>query len=165
MKLEYMTLEGARTHQPVVYTVTEKGCWECVSHHKDRGGYPRIYRQGRNQPMSHVIYAKFVHPVPDGMDVLHHCDNPACINPEHLFIGDDRTNTDDKVIKGRQAFNRGERNGRALLSIEQTEEIRVLRSQGLTHSEIALLYGVARPTVSRLLRGETWKPATNEALV
>lgn len=84
-------------------------CWPKAGHHDD-DGYPVIKVNGKKRRANRVSWelANGRSLLP-GEWVLHHCDNPACINPAHLFIGDAKANSDDKVAKGRQA--KGERTG------------------------------------------------------
>lgn len=94
-------------------------------------------------------------PIPDGMVVCHKCDVRACVNPEHLFLGTALDNQRDMTRKGRGRT--GERNGRAKLTSSQVAELRSLASTGrFRHWQLARMFGVARPTVSQLLRGESW---------
>jgi hypothetical protein len=90
----------------------------------DKKGYGRIRSVDLNEVLAHRIswilnYGK----IPDGMHVLHKCDNPRCIEPSHLFIGTNNDNVKDKVLKGRQQRLYGERNGRAVLTNDDVCEI------------------------------------------
>lgn len=89
--------------KPIEYSISEKGCWECVSHAKDRAGYPVVTRNGKFHRMSRYIYECEKGEIPDGMIILHSCDNPECINPAHLSAGTPADNSNDMVKKGRQA--------------------------------------------------------------
>ena len=90
-------------------------------------------------------------PIPEGMGVLHNCDNPPCVNPHHLFLGTPGDNARDRASKGRGV-------GRAKLKEKQVVEIKELyRRSSLVQREIADLYGVARSTIGGILLGATWK--------
>ena len=91
-------------------------------------------------------------PIPAGLFVCHHCDNPPCVNPAHLFLGTVQDNSDDRVAKGRPAF--GERWWAAKLTDDQVREIR--RSTE-TIRVLGDRYGVAYTQISRLRRGETYR--------
>lgn len=94
-------------------------------------------------------------PIPPGMHVLHRCDNPPCVNPEHLFLGTQRDNNADKTRKGRHA--RGERHGNAKLTSEKAARIRQMRADGFgTQDAIARELGVTRSCVAHVLQGLTW---------
>jgi hypothetical protein len=92
-------------------------------------------------------------PIPDGMLVCHRCDTPACINPDHLFLGTDADNRTDMVTKGRRAQQHGERNPYAKL----TEDlVRAIRADARAHRAIASSYNVAKSTVGRVKRRDSW---------
>jgi hypothetical protein len=78
------------------------GCW-LWSRTTVKGGYGRV-RYGKKSVVAHRVAWELTNgPVPDGMLVCHACDNPACINPAHLFLGTHKTNAEDRDRKGRQA--------------------------------------------------------------
>jgi hypothetical protein len=75
------------------------GCWEWVAA-KDRDGYGQF--KGNGHVRAHRFsYDEFVGPIPEGLQVLHRCDNPSCVNPEHLWVGTNADNMADKCEKGR----------------------------------------------------------------
>ena len=63
-----------------------------------------------------LSYELFVGPIPPGTDILHSCDDPGCVDPDHLHPGDDLLNTIEKIERGRVACNKGNKNGRAKLT-------------------------------------------------
>jgi len=97
-------------------------------------------------------------PVPDGKCVLHHCDNPPCVNPNHLFLGTHAANMLNMVEKNRQA--RGEQNGRRKLTEVDVLRIRRGYYADLTTKEIAKKLGVSCRTIQKVLRGVAWKHVT-----
>jgi len=97
-------------------------------------------------------------PVPDGQCVLHHCDNPPCVNPNHLFLGTNAANMLDMVEKDRQA--RGEQHGESKLTEVDVRQIRRWYDAGMTKTEIAKKFGVSRSTIYRALSGVNWKHVT-----
>jgi hypothetical protein len=90
-------------------------------------------------------------PVRNGLFVLHRCDNRACVNPAHLFLGTHDDNMADMVSKGRQA--RGSVNGRAKLTEESVREILAVPTQGRV---LAKRFGVTPQCISRVRRGHAW---------
>lgn len=88
--------------------------------------------------------------------VLHRCDNPRCVNVEHLFLGTDKVNSDDKRDKGRRRDVKGEANGSAKLSDEDVREIRELGGE-VSQEAVGVAFGVHQFTVSQILRRKTWK--------
>ena len=78
----------------------ETGCWEWQGARASRG-YGTIWINGSSCVVSRVMFAESRGPIPDGLWVLHRCDNPPCCNPDHLFLGTHQDNVDDRVRKGR----------------------------------------------------------------
>lgn len=93
-------------------------------------------------------------PIPDGLNVLHHCDNPPCVRPDHLFLGTTADNQQDMRSKHREA--KGGTHGRRKLSQDQADGIRVAYQQGRKLREVAQQYGVSEATVSLIGRGLKW---------
>lgn len=129
------------------------GCW-IYSGATDRRGYGRpAYKQKRYYAhrRSYEIHRG---PIPAGMLVLHKCDNPPCCNPEHLFLGTDADNAQDKARKGRALG--GEKCIHAKLTEPQVIEIKAQRGKA-TQRELAARYGVTQPAITAILAGRTWK--------
>jgi hypothetical protein len=94
--------------------------------------------------------------IPNGLYVLHKCDNPGCCNPQHLFIGTQKDNMADMRSKGRGPDTKGSANGRAKLSEDDVLEIRKRRANGLTITTLAAIYGVSLNVISLIDRREIW---------
>lgn len=92
-------------------------------------------------------------PIPDKMHVLHKCDVPACINPDHLFLGTHAENVADRVAKNRSARLRGEDSARAILT---SSEVHFIRKTPLPASLLAKQYGVSKRHINRIRRREYW---------
>jgi hypothetical protein len=130
------------------------GCWEvqgCVS---SRSGHVQINRKHEGLPVirAHRLAWELANgPIPAGLSVLHRCDNPRCVNVDHLFLGTQRDNVLDSICKGRyNAF------GRQKLNAAQVHQIRALAARGLRHKDIAAQFGIARNTVSGIVSGASW---------
>lgn len=96
----------------------------------------------------------------DGCVVCHECDNPKCINPEHLFIGTAQDNVDDREIKGRGI--QGNKCHKAKLSEQQVIEIRTrFTTEKITKTQLAFEYGVAPSTIERIINHKSWNHLTN----
>lgn len=91
--------------------------------------------------------------VPAGLCVCHHCDNPSCFEPSHLFLGTPADNNSDMIRKGRHVGSPGERNGRAQLTAEQ---VAAIITDTRRQIYIAADYGIKQPQVSRIKLGQTW---------
>ena len=81
------------------------GCWEWIAT-KDRHGYGRVGHLGKVVAVHRKMYEMFVGEIPEGMSVCHTCDNRWCVNPSHLWIGNNYENTLDKMRKGRHQAQR-----------------------------------------------------------
>lgn len=80
----------------------EKGCWNWVGS-KDSNGYGNVSYHGKLYKTHRLIYTLMIEEIQEGLFCCHSCDNPACINPEHIFLGTNLDNMRDKVNKGRHA--------------------------------------------------------------
>ena len=98
------------------------------------------------------MYEKHIGKIPEGMHILHHCDNPACNNPDHLFLGTPADNARDRNNKNRQAC--GVEHGHAVLTEEQVREIYFATG---SQRVLAKMYGVAFTTISKIKRRKRWK--------
>lgn len=96
--------------------------------------------------------------VPDGMFVCHRCDNPSCVNPDHLFLGTAMDNMADMVGKDRHA--RGERGGNRILTDRQVFEIKDMFIDGVRWDAISRIYGVSRSTIYHIMEGRLWSHLT-----
>jgi len=95
----------------------------------------------------------------NGCFVCHECDNPECVNPDHLFLGCNQDNYEDKCDKGRQA--NGERHGRSKLNQAQIIEIRErYKNEKITQAQLGLEYGVAQTTLGYIIRNKIWTHVT-----
>ena len=131
-------------------------CWEWIGV-KDSHGYGRVSIGHRGlKTASRVSWEISKGPIPDGLFVLHKCDNPPCVRPEHLFLGTHLDNVLDCKAKGRQNHPRGEKNGVPKLTVEKVLEIRSLRESGLTFRAIGSMYGIAHRTVQNIDKRIKW---------
>jgi len=95
--------------------------------------------------------------IPEGLLVCHHCDNPGCINPKHLFLGTNQDNMNDRNNKGRQAKPKGSKNGFSKLTENQVIEIKMLiSSRRFIYPEIAKMFDVSRSTIGAIASGQNW---------
>mgnify|MGYP001118302010 CR=1 FL=1 len=96
---------GAKRKE-ITYEVDDRGCHVCTSHSHKSNGYPRCTRSGKKVRLNRAIYSELVGEIPEGMLVLHECDNPQCINPQHLKLGTHADNSRDMVERGRSTKGR-----------------------------------------------------------
>ena len=132
------------------------GCWEWRGA-KNRNGYGNMIAAGRHRLTHRLSYELFCGPVPDGMYVCHHCDNPACCNPAHLFSGTPRDNHADMRRKGRAKNPRGSEAAVAKITEADVVEIRAQFASGAPRAGIAARYGLDETTVTHIARGRIWK--------
>jgi len=135
---------------------TEDGCMEWLGH-KNHGGYGQLSVHKKMMASHRLSYLMHNGPIPDGMFVCHKCDNPACLRPDHLWLGTCQDNTNDKVNKNRQARSRGEKSSKAKL--KETDVIEILEKirGGYTDEYIAAAYKVTPITIKRIRRNKTWQ--------
>lgn len=136
-------------------TKTE-GCWLWTAS-KRTSGHGNFKVGRRAIPAQRVAYELCVGPIPEGLFVCHKCDNPPCVNPEHLFLGTHADNMRDKVAKGRQSAPKGEKHRLAKFTDAQVLEVRALYSGGADVLELADKYHVDDMTMCNLLRRKTWR--------
>jgi hypothetical protein len=95
--------------------------------------------------------------IPEGMHVLHHCDNRLCVNPAHLYIGTNQDNINDRVNRNRGNHPVGEDNGKHKLKESEVIEIRALFASGMNMREISRIMATPYPATRDVCRGRTWK--------
>ena len=133
------------------------GCW--LWHGSiDRMGYGKIWIEGKSRLAHRTSYALHCHEIADGAHVCHKCDTPACVNPNHLFLGDHQSNMADKVRKGRASSLKGERNGRALLTEAQAIEIISLLATGkISVMALSRHFQVSYQAIKKIREGRSWQ--------
>lgn len=128
--------------------VQENGCWLFLgAWNKD--GYGNVTYMGRTFSAHRLAYELLVNVIPRGISVLHHCDNRACINPDHLFLGTQDDNVQDMISKGRDNFT-----ARAKLSAEQVAQIReLIVEERLSLSAIGRMFDVTIQSIFAIKYG------------
>jgi hypothetical protein len=124
-----------------------RGCWNWTAGLYS-AGYGSIHL-GRTNGAHRVSWELHFGPIPPGLCVLHRCDNPLCVRPDHLFLGTQADNIADMAEKGRH--------GHAKLDTEKVRAIRILAADGYTQTDLGLYFGVHRTVVGDIVHGETWK--------
>lgn len=159
------------------------GCWDWQGSLAN-GGYGTAWRDCKPLKAHRFSYQLHLGPIPDGMDVLHRCDRPCCVNPAHLFLGTQADNNQDRHRKGRyrpeswkgeaflasrargerhssqtrpEALRRGDEHPHARLTEAQIPDIRRRILAGERHSEIARSCSVAQSAIWHIAHGKTWK--------
>lgn len=130
--------------------VPESGCWLWTGAIYPDRGYG-AFNCPPEQLAHRVSWLLYRGPIPAGAHVLHRCDVPACVNPGHLFLGDQASNMADKVNKGRQSNGRNE----AICTLTE-QQVRAIRADGRRQVDIAADYGVSQCAISDIKRRRTW---------
>lgn len=140
----------------------ETGCWMWTAA-KTQHGYGKLANGKGGWTLAHRASWGLHrgHP-PEGMCVLHKCDTPACVNPDHLFLGSHQDNMRDRDRKRRGIH--GTRHPSAKLNPKLAREIRELSSVGWRKCELARAYGVTAPSIGKILEGRSWKQFGFESL-
>lgn len=134
------------------------GCWLWAGARIAKG-YGTFGHHNRTLYAHRVSWEVHHGPIPAGLWVLHHCDTPACVRPDHLFLGTAQDNSDDMKAKRRHHGPgiRGEAHYRAKLT---AADVRAIRARyvagGVSHLALAEQYGVAEPTIFRIVHRRSW---------
>lgn len=141
------------------------GCWLWLGSPRGANGYGRIVVDGVVNPAHRFSWTLHYGPIPPDKYVLHRCDTPLCVNPDHLFLGTHKDNSDDKVKKGRQArgkrlaraqgnfVRRGELNPHSRLT--EKDALAILRDRR-PQRVVAERFGVTQSAVWSIKNGRTW---------
>lgn len=139
----------------------EKACWPWTGA-KSAKGYGFIQEAGRGS--RNLLAHRFAYemrngPIPAGLVVMHSCDNPSCVNPDHLSAGSQSQNIIDAFTKGRKfsPVPSGERNKRSKLTLEQAKFIKA--NQQMKHTELAKMFNLSPNCIRSVRIGRTWRDA------
>lgn len=141
-------------------TITASGCWEWNGS-RDRHGYGWIRNGDRTVKAHRASYAVHIRPVLAGETICHRCDNPPCVNPEHLFAGTMLDNTRDMIAKGRRrpdkGYIKGTRHPQAKLNDDQVLRLRAMRAEGATYAVLMAEFGLSKTTTGDICTGKLWR--------
>lgn len=139
----------------LAYVQQGPGCWEWTGN-RDPRGYGRIGMNGKPILAHRMSWMLFRHDITADQHVCHHCDNPSCVKPEHLFLGDAAMNCADKIAKNRMKYgvSRGTAHGCSKLTEDQVREIR--SSTGASRI-VAEKYGISGRTVREIRTRQSWR--------
>lgn len=132
--------------------VPECGCWLWTGH-LNNAGYGRISINGKQRVVSRAAYEAYKGIDPGSLFVCHKCDTRSCINPDHLFLGDNRDNVRDMYRKGRRS-QLGSRNGNALLT--EAQVLHIINSDA-PRKQLATDFGLSVSAVDGIKTGVRWK--------
>jgi len=135
--------------------IKKDGCWGWAGT-VNANGYAVIKLNGKLRLASRVSHELYIGKITDGMNVCHRCDNPLCVNPDHLFLGTTQDNVNDRVSKGRSAI--GPKNFNTKLSPDQ---VMVIRGHDYTKlgekAVMARMMGVSQTAIGMVLKYKNFK--------
>lgn len=136
----------------------ENGCWLWTSSKfKHNNGYqPTFWLDGQTRRATRVAYILAKGEIPEGQLVCHSCDEPMCVNPDHLWLGSCKDNLDDMRRKKRERYAFGEISGQAKLTEHDVRGIKIMLTKGWSQSYIAEQFGVSQTNISQIKLGKTW---------
>lgn len=132
------------------------GCWEWTGYLNNWGYGAFWFKKLTNAHRYSWILHKGQ--IPPDLFVCHRCDNPKCVNPDHLFLGTCADNNKDREIKNRSNHPKGENHGRAKLDWDKVSQIRELYKQGnLSHCDLSTMFGISASVIGYVLNNKIWK--------
>jgi hypothetical protein len=130
------------------------GCWFWIGA-QNQDGYGLFWVGDRSTSAHRTSYAMHVGPIPDDKDICHRCDQPSCVNPDHLFPGTHAENMRDMMRKGRGSSRIGEMNGHARLTVDGVQRIRDMGAVGYPPKHMAAMFGIHVTQVRRVIKRGT----------
>lgn len=134
--------------------IAPEGCWEW-QRYRSPNGYGRIKHDGVMEYAHRYSFIAHGGEIPDGLYVLHSCDNRRCVNPDHLHAGTHAENLREMVERHRQCS--GERNGRSKITDQDAAAILDCLSRREPKNDVARRFGISRWSVDFLAKGKTWR--------
>jgi len=136
--------------------VTECGCWVWLGAIRGENNYGAMRINKRTIGAHRVSYMIHHGNIPDEMQVLHKCDNRLCVNPEHLYAGNQKQNIRDMYNRGRNVYtgNKGTKHPSSKITEDIVIEIRLSK---LSEKELCEKYKLSRSHVSRIINNKSWR--------
>lgn len=132
----------------------KSGCWNWIAS-KNKNGYGYFGFKGKVQKSHRVSYQIYIGEIPLNFKILHRCDNTSCVSPFHLFVGTQKDNVDDMILKNRQYDKSGINGTNRKLSEAQIRYIRIYKN--ITTTEIGKLFNISVGYVSKIRNNLHWK--------
>lgn len=143
------------------YIKRKFGCWEWSAGTTGKGGYGKFHMDHIGLLAHRVSWVIYKGLIPEGLLVLHSCDNPKCVNPKHLFLGTHMENSRDMFSKGRQSKMLGSRHGEdnnlSKITEIEVKEIRKLRKSGVKYRILSQRFNLSVGQLYQIANGNSWK--------
>jgi hypothetical protein len=128
---------------------------------KNSDGYGNFYLDDKLEKAHRYAYRLANGDFDESLFVCHACDNPSCVNPDHLFLGDQTRNMQDMISKGRQNSTAGSKNGRAKLDEDDVRQVRKIHKSGkMSTRELAHEFGMGQTAIAEIVANKTWRHVT-----
>jgi hypothetical protein len=143
-----------KNRKNIRYFINDGGCWICTSHAYDKDGYP-LFTHPKTKKLIHIHRYMYEQKFGNlkSFYCCHTCDTPACINPDHLFLGTPKDNAIDCLIKGRHTDKRGEKHHLAKLT---SDNVLAIRKDTRGYNKIALEYNVSWACIYGIKKKTRW---------
>lgn len=142
-------------HKNVAWVTNEQGCMLVTSHKKDKNGYIHVSRSEngvrKDWQLHRLVYTQHHGDIPRGMVVMHSCDEPSCINPDHLSLGTHKDNVHDMISKGRANYIGSSIRG------NESKIAQLRMSMYMSQMELAKQVGVNQSTIVRIEEDSNFK--------
>jgi len=153
------TQEEIKNHIKIVIESNvswKNGCLEWIGY-VDKDGYGRMKYFKKFVHSTRLIWFIEKDEYPEGKVICHTCDNPSCLNIDHLFLGTVKDNTKDAFDKGRRIGRRGKKSNFAKLTIEEVIKIKIMLKEKIPQRTIGEIFGVSRGAICDISRNRNWK--------
>lgn len=153
--VDFPGLKGGGRPTKIDFKVNKRGCFIITSHKLDEDGYSEIQIRGKTKKIHRHVYEQCFGKIPKGLVIRHKCDEPSCINPEHLETGTHQDNVADMLERDRHA--KGSRKSNSILKESDIPIIREMIDQGHTNRFISRKYSIDESVISVIKHRKAWK--------
>lgn len=138
------------------FKINENGCFICTSHYKNKEGYTRMRKNGKKTLIHRHIYEECFGEIPKDLVIRHKCDNPTCINPEHLELGTIQDNVNDRMKRKRHKSPNKKGENHHMNKLKECDVI-YIRKSNESRKVLSKKFKVSECTISDIRNRKTWK--------